>query len=190
MSPPCESMGSVCPAKLQVTKARHMSMFGKMEMLDLEILELMKVPTRDEQIHLHLFGSMNQHLKSHRLWVDMLAPHQQSEVTKRFDRTPCRTGAAGLSLLGAKGIATRSKDATFGAPGLTTRNKKLLGTKEDFAGPLSECVGSALPIQPLASVAFSACSISATASSESTFRMHPDSTAQDCPYTALVDEPI
>ena len=26
-------------------------------------------------------------------------------------------------------IATRSKDATFGAPGLTTRGKKLLGTK-------------------------------------------------------------
>ena len=31
-------------------------------------------------------------------------------------------------LLGTKGIATRSKDATR-APGLTTRNKKLLGTK-------------------------------------------------------------
>ena len=30
-------------------------------------------------------------------------------------------------LLGAKGIATSSKDATNGAPGLTTRNKKLLG---------------------------------------------------------------
>ena len=29
-------------------------------------------------------------------------------------------------LLGAKGIATRSKDATNGAPGLTTRNKKLV----------------------------------------------------------------
>ena len=31
-------------------------------------------------------------------------------------------------LLGTKGIATRNKDATRGAPGLTTRNKKLLGT--------------------------------------------------------------
>ena len=29
------------------------------------------------------------------------------------------------TLLGASGIATRSKDATNGAPGLTTRNKKL-----------------------------------------------------------------
>ena len=33
------------------------------------------------------------------------------------------------ALLVAKGIATRSKDATRGAPGLTTRNKKLLVTK-------------------------------------------------------------
>ena len=35
-------------------------------------------------------------------------------------------------LLVTKGIATRCKDATrtlLGAPGLTTRNKKLLGTK-------------------------------------------------------------
>ena len=43
-------------------------------------------------------------------------------------------GAPGLTtrnekLLGTKGIATRSKDATRGAPRLTTRNKKLLGTK-------------------------------------------------------------
>ena len=30
-------------------------------------------------------------------------------------------------LLGAMGIATRSKDATRGAPGRTTRNKKLVG---------------------------------------------------------------
>ena len=40
-------------------------------------------------------------------------------------------GAPGITssnkkLLVAKGIATRSKDATRGAPGLTTRNKKLL----------------------------------------------------------------
>ena len=32
-------------------------------------------------------------------------------------------------LLGAKGIATSSKDATRGAPGLTTRSKKLLGAQ-------------------------------------------------------------
>ena len=31
------------------------------------------------------------------------------------------------TLLGARGIASRSKDATNGAPGLTTRNKMLLG---------------------------------------------------------------
>ena len=31
-------------------------------------------------------------------------------------------------LLGAKGIATRNKNATNGAPGRTTRSKKLLGT--------------------------------------------------------------
>ena len=34
-----------------------------------------------------------------------------------------------MKLLGAKGIATRSKDATRSAPGLTTRSKKLLGAK-------------------------------------------------------------
>ena len=38
-----------------------------------------------------------------------------------------------LQLLGAKGIATRSKDATKGAPGRTTRNKKLLGAKGTLA---------------------------------------------------------
>ena len=51
-------------------------------------------------------------------------------------RTRCQLGrrsvGSGLSqgartLLGAKGIATRSKDATRGSPGLTTRSKKLLG---------------------------------------------------------------
>ena len=34
-----------------------------------------------------------------------------------------------------KGIATRSKDVTRGAPGLTTRNKKLLGTKGTQQAP-------------------------------------------------------
>ena len=32
-------------------------------------------------------------------------------------------------LVGAPGIAARSKDATIGALGLTTRNKKLLGAR-------------------------------------------------------------
>ena len=36
---------------------------------------------------------------------------------------------AKASLQGTKGIATRSKDATRGASGLTTRNKKLLGAR-------------------------------------------------------------
>ena len=44
-----------------------------------------------------------------------------------------RTGLLALllgtrTLLGAKGIATRSKKL-LGAPGLTTRNKKLLGAR-------------------------------------------------------------
>ena len=34
-----------------------------------------------------------------------------------------------VQLLGTKGIANRSKDATRGGPGLTTSYKKLLGTK-------------------------------------------------------------
>ena len=34
--------------------------------------------------------------------------------------------ASDKKLLGTKGIATRSKDATRGAPGLTTRNKRTL----------------------------------------------------------------
>ena len=36
-----------------------------------------------------------------------------------------RVPTSNEKLLGAKGIATSSKDATRGAPGLTARNKKL-----------------------------------------------------------------
>ena len=42
-------------------------------------------------------------------------------------------------LPGAKGIATRSKDATFGAPGLTTRSKKLLVTNAHLSSISTSC---------------------------------------------------
>ena len=42
-------------------------------------------------------------------------------------------------LLGAQGIATRSKDATR-APGLTTRNKKLLAPSLGFRGRIARGV--------------------------------------------------
>ena len=48
-------------------------------------------------------------------------------------------------LLGAKGIATRSKNATSGAPGLTTSNKKLLVTTKTSADCFRPAVASISP---------------------------------------------
>ena len=44
-------------------------------------------------------------------------------------------------LLGAKDIATRSKDATFGAPGLTTRSKDATSNKKKLGVGTSVCQG-------------------------------------------------
>ena len=49
--------------------------------------------------------------------------------------------ARSKKLLGGKGIATRSKDATNGAPGLT-RNKKLLETRS----PYKRCASSSMSV--------------------------------------------
>ena len=53
---------------------------------------------------------------------------------------PSTNGAR--TLLVARCIATRSKDATRGAPGPTTRNKKLLGTKAFLLGARTLRLGS------------------------------------------------
>ena len=62
-------------------------------------------------------------------------------VSRRFSvRSPSwsrlrpakRRGRSKDATFGAPGIATRNQDATFGAPGLTTSNKKLLDTSGCF----------------------------------------------------------
>ena len=52
------------------------------------------------------------------------------EGTRRTGRsTLVRLVSTKVATIGPGAIYTRNKDATFGAPGLTTRNKKLLGTR-------------------------------------------------------------
>ena len=58
---------------------------------------------------------------------------QKEREKKSFKKSPA-LGAPGLTtrnkkLLETKGIATNGARTLLGAPGLTTRNKKLLGTK-------------------------------------------------------------
>ena len=65
------------------------------------------------------------------LGISDFVSSEQGRLTRSKDAT---RGAPGIAtsnkkLLGAKGIATRSKDATRGAPGIATSNKKLLGAK-------------------------------------------------------------
>ena len=66
--------------------------------------------------------------RAHSRFLAFVDPSRQVilSMSKQLTETPV---GVGLNLLGAKGIATRGKDTTWSAPGLTTRSKKLLGTK-------------------------------------------------------------